>query len=130
MKALRKFIHELEMEVMLPMVEAGKVPLQRVSVRDGRLCSSAYGKALQKYIRTDVVMAVDYYGHIRKSGGFFDYFTDQRLKHSLKQIRVLSAPLIHFSSLKIEAVAEHGPDSLIAKFPKYKELILKLRGYK
>ena len=82
----------------------------------------------QRAIPTDDVFAVNYYGLLRRTEGFF-IFRDMVRQDQPGQVRFIECPVVNFSSVKIEDIAAINP-KLVANFPLFKQHLLRLRGFK
>lgn len=100
---------------------------EKVSVRDGRLSSSHFGRLVGKTAYSDDVFAVDYYGHTKKSAGFIQTVEELNMLHK-QQVKLLLVPLVFFASIRVEKVARLAPN-LVAEFPKFKKMLLDARGF-
>lgn len=101
-----------------------------VPIRNGKLLRRPFGKALGREINCDAVVAVDYYGHIKKSTGFFRY-AEQCSADVEGQLKMISSVLVHFARIRIEDVYRISKSSkLIGRFPEFKEEMLRLKGFK
>jgi len=122
----RKYLGRFEEEVMLSGVRKGVLgQLELVAVRDGRLTASSFGKIIGTTVGTDLVLALDYYGLIKKSAGF----KAKIKKMKGKQVRLASAHVVHFASIKVEDVLDLS-SALVGDFPKFKQEVLKARGFR
>lgn len=121
---LQNFMKAFEERVVIPGLLNGKLgKLEEVSVQDGRLAKTDFGKTIGLLLPYNGTMsiAINYYGHVKKSSAF----------HNTKNIRVNVARVAHFASLRIEYIAKATEElELIAGFAKFKEEILKIRGFK
>lgn len=112
----RKYLGRFEEEVMLSGVREGVLgQIELVAVRDGRLTASSFGKMIGTTVDTNLVLAFDYYGLIKKSVGF----KEKIRKMKGKQVRLASAHVVHFASVKIEDVLDLS-SVLVGDFPKFK----------
>jgi len=104
----------------------GKV--EKVSLREGKLFGSRFGHHMGRVIESSEVFAVDYYGYVKKTRGFFKMV--EGIASSTKgQVKCLEVPVIHFAALRVEKIAKLAPD-LVAEFPGLKKEILDARGFK
>lgn len=122
---LQNFMKTFEQKVVIPGLLNCKLgKLEEVSTQDGKLAKTNFGKTigiLLPYEGKDFI-AINYYGHIKKSSTF--YYTSRKAK--IGTVRV-----VHFASLRIEYIAKATKElELIAGFAKFKEEILKIRGFK
>lgn len=100
-----------------------------VSVNRSKMAYTAFAKRLGAAIKTYKIFAVDYYGYIKKSTGFIDSLHMQIGILRGKQIKSMRVPLVHFASIKMEDVAKIN-SNMLKEFPKFKQTILTLRGFK
>lgn len=126
MTNLVDYIREFESRVVGPGLRKGRFGRKEfVSVRRGKLAGTLYGRMLGIQAESDLLFAVIYYGHIKLSKGLtldLQYITG-------RQIKMVETSVVHFGSVRIEDVAVLAPD-LVGDFPKFKEQILELRGFK
>lgn len=124
----RQLIDDFERDIIVGGI-AKKVFTKRANVPTKR-CKLSYrefGKTIGRTIDTRLVLAVDYYGYIKKSIGF------------LEKVRSMGNPapteincyLVHFASVKMENVAAMTSDvGVMINFPRLKNEILILRGFR
>jgi hypothetical protein len=119
---------KFENDVIIRGVQGGKIGREEmVPVRNGKLSKQRFGKLVGLEIDCSVSLAVDYYGHLKKSAGFFRDVQDATPKGT--QARMMKSTVVHFASIKVEDVVELAPD-LVPVFPILKRELLKLRGFK
>jgi len=100
-----------------------------VSVKRSSLMDTKFGKTLGEVIDTDIVIAFEIYGLIRKSRGFMKHVGMLRKQNPGQQIKSIKCPLVNFSQIRYEDIARLAPH-LMQGFPEFKERLLKLRGFK
>lgn len=126
MSDLLDYMKEFELRVVGPGLCKGIFGRREfVSVRRGKLASTLYGRVLGNQAESNQLFAIVYYGHIKKSRGLV--LDLQQIVG--RQIKMAETLVVHFGSIRIEDVAVLAPD-LIGYFPKFKEQILSLRGFK
>lgn len=96
-----------------------------VPVRSGRLWGVKFGRSIGEKIESELSFAVDYYGYIKKSTGFFAEVAELQGV----QVKMMGTKLVYFASIRIEDIARLS-SSLVQDFPDFKEFILSLRGFK
>jgi hypothetical protein len=99
--------------------------LSKVSVRSGALSGQRFGRVMGKECNSDKLFAIDYYGLIKKSRGFFALASGVSPGQQVKSIEV---PLVYFAAIRIEQIAQIWPD-LVSGFPRFKKLVLDSRGF-
>ena len=120
---------EFERKVIIAGIEQNCLgKSERVSANSGRLSAKPFGDKMGVEVNTDIVCAIDYYGHIKKSNGFGNMMRGLRKRFFGKQIKFVRVIVVHFASIRLEKIAKLAPD-LIAKFPKFKKEILDARGF-
>ena len=97
---------------------------EMVPTRNGRLSRTPVGRLIGSNIKYSDPLAIDYYGHMKKSTGFYEMLTEIKT-----QVRMIECNVVHFASIKIEEIVEISP-GLVAKFPVFKKQMLKRRGFK
>ena len=103
--------------------------ISRVPVAKGRLASTVFGRFMGPWIQSDVPFAVDYYGLLKRSSGLYQEI--MRLQRGLlvgRQLKIISAPVVHFASIKLDHMSRLAPH-LLMEFSVFKETILKARGF-
>lgn len=101
---------------------------EQVPINSGRLSRQLFGSLMGKTISSSEVLAVDYYGFLKKSDGFFTYLTELRSSLVGKQIKLIKVPVVHFAAIRLEKVAKLAPD-LVSSFSQFKKTILDARGF-
>ena len=97
---------------------------EMVPSRNGKLSRTPFGRLIGSKLEYSSPLAIDYYGHMKKSTGFYEMLAEADI-----QVRMIECDVVHFASLKIEDIVEISPE-LIAKFPVFKKQMLKRRGFK
>jgi len=95
-----------------------------VPVRNGRLSRTMFGRVLGARVRSDEQFALDYYGLLKKSTGLIQ----QVETVTGMQIKMIETTVVHFASIRIEAVASLAPN-LVKEFPIFKGLVLQWRRF-
>lgn len=125
-----RYMDELEKLVVGEGVRKGVLgKTERVAIRNGRLAGRRFGKMMRaKVLELPIVVAIDYYGLIKKSQGFWEMITAMREQIRGQQFKSVEATVVHFAALRIETVAELAPQ-LVADFPMFKKQVLRMRGF-
>lgn len=124
-----EYLEALEKEVLVRAIADNLLGTPRkVSVRQGKLDATNFATLLGAEVDTDIPLAIDYYGYVKKSRGFKKYLMDIRESAEPSQIRSVSVPVVHFAALKVEMIAQLSPH-LVGSFPWFKGQMLKLRGF-
>jgi hypothetical protein len=128
----RKYLSKFEKEVIYKGVEndsLGKHIL--VSCRSVPFDSSNFARAMGRLMPIDIPMAIDYYGYVKKSKGFDRLVKDSLSLSNGQQVKLISVPVVHFASLKIELIAELTESVyLVSKFVEFKNIVLEKRGFR
>lgn len=128
----KKYLSLFEKEVIMRGVKHGKFGKSTlISVRDGKLSRGSFGKDVGRLMDTPLVIAVDYYGLVKKSKGLVARIRREAEELRGRQLKMVSAPVVHFASVHIEDVAELTVNPyLIGKFVEFKKLMIRKRGFK
>jgi len=99
----------------------------QVSTKRGKLFYNDFGKILGSTIDTSIILAIDYYGYIKRSKGFLN-----KLESTGNPIPTeMKSYIVHFASVKMEDIAFMTNDvSVMIDFPRLKNEILILRGFR
>ena len=101
---------------------------QMVTMRPGKLANTKFGETVGTSFNEQLALAVDYYGHIKRSFGLLD------LRKELSkqgQVRRVECTLVHFASLRIDDIANVCNDPhMIGLFPEFKKHMIDLRGFR
>ena len=100
-----------------------------IPVRSGRLSKTKFAELLGLTFKAERIMVIDYYGYNKMSTGFVEELFRIRAACRGKQVRTITAGLVYFASIKMEDVAAGAPE-LVADFPTFKDILLKVRGFK
>lgn len=100
-----------------------------VPLRPGKLSRTPFGLFVGLTIDSPLSFAIDYYGLIKPSLGLRRDAQMSAQQYYGKQIKKMEAILIHFASVKIEDVDSLSNSELTAGFPKFKSLVLEMRGF-
>lgn len=126
-----KYLTDFERKVIVEGVRRRRLgKWELVPIRPGKLSATTFGVTIGLFIPTMEPLAVNYYGHYKKSVGFEHYIAKEIKDLTGSQLRMYKSTVVHFASIGIEEVAAAGNDMLTAKFPEFKDWILKLRGFK
>lgn len=106
-----------------------------VPVTPGRLQKRKIRFALGDEIDTEFVLAIDYYGYIKKSRGLIKLIKEILEEQKGKQVKMIDVQLVHFNSIRLEVLArlvsvlclEHS--NIIADFGNFKKAILDAREF-
>jgi hypothetical protein len=124
-KHFKEYLARLEQKVIIPGILKETFTKRRmVSVKNGKLEFTEFGKMIGAEFSCQVVCAIDYYGLVKKSSSFMDSYTRQE---SIV-IKAVEVPVVYFASLKIEHVNEFC-EELVKDFPRFKKQLLQLRGF-
>lgn len=96
---------------------------QAVSTRPGKLSTGPMGKFLGVEIDTDIAMALDYYGYVKKSRGLLTTL------RSNGRPRFIVTPVVFFNGIKLEVLARVSPE-LVLGFVEFKSAVLDIRGFR
>ena len=124
----RKLVLDFEKDIIIGGI-AKKVFSRRVNVpvKRGKLSYQKFGRILGDVIDTRLVIAIDYYGHIKKSLGFLEKIKSFGNPPPIE----INSYLVHFASVKMEDVATMTNDvRIMINFPRLKSEILILRGFR
>lgn len=122
-----KYLGLFEKNIVITGVEKGLINCNEVMVpvKDGKLDSTPFGKFLGNRFEYDKPLVIDYYGLIKKSGGFIDKYNS----YTDVEVRRLKSSIVHFASIKIEDIVNLDKD-LAVDFPGFKKYLVALRGFK
>jgi len=95
-----------------------------IPARRGKLAATSFGKIIGLEFPAKSPIAIDYYGHMKKSTGFFEMIAEVDT-----QVRMIECSVVHFASIKLDDIVELSPE-LISDFPVFKREMLRLRGFK
>lgn len=123
-----KYLASFEHKVALLSVLAGYgcSGLEPISLRKGKLEDTSFGRLLGEEVDTEFIFAIDYYGYYKKSRGCLRLI--ERFQASLNGVRAARIPVVHFASIRGDAVARLAPD-LIKNFHEFKSILLEVRGF-
>jgi hypothetical protein len=121
----QSYLQRFEMDVICQGFLSGVFgKKEMVTTRNGKLVRTDFGKLVGSNFEFSHPLAIDYYGHTKKSTGFYAMLAEIET-----QVRMIECDVVHFASIKIEDVVEVGSE-LVARFPIFKKQMLKRRGFK
>lgn len=130
MKNFKRYLAQFEHDVVEQGIATGVLGgLSRVPVAKGRLANTPFGYFMGPWVQSDALFAVDYYGLLKRSSGL--YQEAMRLQKGLligRQVKMVSAPVVHFASIKLDQTSRLAPH-LLTEFSEFKKTILKVRGF-
>ncbi|RLC88832.1 MAG: hypothetical protein DRJ03_00925 [Chloroflexi bacterium] len=121
-KKFKQYLAEFENTVIIPGLRKKVFGKELViTTRQGRLHKTPFGQMIGLEFEYEEIAAIDYYGLLKKSSGFYRHASET----SQKAIR---AHVIHFPSIKIEHISDLH-EKLVAGFPTFKKHLISLRGF-
>jgi len=128
----RKYLIKFENEVVLRGVEQGILGQQEfVACRICKSDKSRFAIELGRYLPYELPMVIDYYGYYKKSRGFFDLLQMKQAQIKCRQLKMISAVVVHFASIKIEEINQLTDSPyLTGKFAEFKAVVLQKRGFR
>lgn len=132
MEWFAEYLEKFERDVVIRGVSnelIGKVEL--VPVRMGKLSKTRFGQLIGPVCDSYQRFAIDYYGFLKQSVGFQEEVASKTDKLGSRQLKKMEAVVVHFAAIRIEDVAKIGEnESITAGFPRFKETVLRERGFK
>lgn len=117
----KKYLIEFETKVLLPMFESGEyeIKTEPVPLRPGKLQDTPFGDFVGKEFNYNSFLSFNYYGLFKPSKEILN------TKIGVSKTTV-KAPVIHFSSVKIEHIEKYCKN-LIIDFVLFKKFLVSLR---
>lgn len=123
------YMEEFERRVIIKGIEIGSLgKKEQVSVRNGSLSKSRFGRVVGRRMPYREVCVLDYYGLMKKTDGFFDLLAEVKKDFYGKQVKSLTVDVVHFATVHFEKVVKLAPD-LAVGFLEFKKTLLTLRGF-
>ena len=126
-----KYLNKFESEVVREGIIKGVIgkPLQ-VNVRDGKFACTKFARHMGNVIEFSEPFVLDYYGHLKRSRGFYDLIDSKKESISQRQIKSISAQVVFFAALKIEDISAITDNPYLrSKFSDFKKEVLHWRGF-
>jgi hypothetical protein len=121
----KKYLKQFEIWIVVAGVRTGVFGQKEViPARRGKLADTPFGRTIGLKFDSELPLAIDYYGHMKKSTGFFEMIAEVDT-----QVRMIECPVVHFASIKLDDIVELS-STLISDFPVFKREMLRLRGFK
>lgn len=122
----RKLIDDFERNIIVGgIIDKRFTKKSLVSTKRGKLSKQEFGKTIGDVIKTKIVLAIDYYGHIKRSEGFLNKMNSMDVLPT-----EMRSYLVYFASIKMEDIVARTNDvGVMIQFPKLKNEILTLRGF-
>jgi len=100
MDSIADFLTRFEKDIAEEGVKQGLFQITRkIPIRPGKLTHKKFGKAVGSLIDSGYPFVVDYYGHCKKSRGFFEHAF--RIKHETGVLpTMVKVPVVHFEAVK------------------------------
>lgn len=119
----RDYLIEFENKVLLKMYLScgSSMKTEPVPIRPGKLLKTNFGALIGQSFEHKDLIAFNYYGLFKISSGI--------IKADRRGSNTVVAPVIHFSSVKIEDVEKHCKE-LIVDFVSFKKSLVELRWKK
>ena len=96
-----------------------------VTLKNGKLYNTAFGKFIGNLLECEEILAIDYYGHIKKSSGMLKVIEN----YKGIEVKSIMVPVVYFASVKNEDITALAPE-LMDGFPLFKKQLIELRGFK
>lgn len=120
-----EYLNKFEMNVMVPLFEAecAIIKPEPVPLFPGKLKGGLFGQTVGLNFEYAGILSFDYYGLFKLSTGI----NDVKKRYLISQKKTtIPAPVIHFSSVKIEHIEEYSKE-LLLDFVAFKRYIVYLR---
>lgn len=119
----KDYLLEFENKVLLKIYQssANSMKVEPVPIRPGKLLKTDFGGFIGQSFQHKDLIAFNYYGLFKISSGIINVDRDGS--------NTVMAPVIHFSSVKIEDVEQHCKE-LIVDFVSFKKSLVVLRWKK
>ena len=122
----KTYLNKFEEKVIIPLVLNGSTAKEgMITLKNGKLANTNFGKFLGGMLVCDKPLAIDYYGHIKKSTGIIDVVK----KYNGIEIKSIKVPVVYWASIKNEDILNLAPE-LMDGFPLFKKHLIDLRGFK
>ena len=110
MDSIADFLIRFEREIAEEGIKQGIFQTTRkIPIRSGKLTHKKFGKLVGSVITSNYPFVVDYYGHCKKSTGFFEHVF--RIKHETGILpSMVKVPVVHFEAVKDKHFYELIPD--------------------
>jgi len=120
----KEYLDNFEMAVLIPMYEKNSydINLEPVPLRAGKLHKTQFAKFVGKHFVSSHILSFNYYGLFKPSTGLI---TRKPQEHK----STISAPVIHFSSVKLEHIEAYHKEMLL-DFVSFKKFLVSLRWEK
>lgn len=123
----KKLIEDFEKNIIVGgILDKRFIKKSNVSTKKNKLLRHDFGKVIGEVVDTRIILAIDYYGYIKKSIGFLNKF--ESINPRPKEIR---SYLVYFASIRMEDIVARTNDiKVMLDFPRLKNEILILRGFR
>jgi len=124
MKHWKEYLNQFERKILLPLYESGDLSLkpEPVPLRAGKLKKSLFADFVGTSFEYPHILSFNYYGLFKPS-------TTLLQTTPPKGMNTIKAPVIHFSSIKIEHIEKHHRE-LLLDFVSFKKFLVALRWKK
>jgi len=102
--------------------------IKSVPVHHGKLHKRRIAQVMGDEMDTDLLIAIDYYGYMKRSRGFKNYVKEVMEKYKGSQVKLASATVVHFNSVRLEILAKIATN-LVADFGDFKKAVLDAREF-
>lgn len=129
MNTIPDFLSRFENMVIIPGIQKGIFSRREVvPLKIGKLAHTEFGRVVGSIINFEGLLVIDYYGHYKKSTGFFSSISEKRSSNS-PCATPIEVPIVHFSSIKDTQILEISSNDtqLLGDFFFFKNLIVQLR---
>ena len=132
MDSIADFLIRFEREIAEEGIKQGIFPTTRkIPIRPGKLTHKKFGKVVGTVISSQFPFVVDYYGHCKKSSGFFEHVF--RIKHETGTLpSMVKVPVVHFEAVKDKHFYKLIPDDpeFLGNFFYVKRQLVEMRWQK
>ncbi len=121
---MKEYLQKFEKEVLIKIFETNFTRLPEPVPFNQKITKTKFGFFLDSSFDYNEVLAFDYYGLFKLSKGILK--VKSRYSKTFPSIKIINAPVIHFSSIKKEQVQLLAPH-LYKGFNDFKNYLVKLR---
>lgn len=121
---MKEYLKEFEKEVLIKLFESTKRNAEPVPLKKRKIHLTEFGSFIESSFKYNQVLAFDYYGLFKVSKKILSI----RAEHIsiFPSIKIINAPVIHFSSVKKEQIQQLAPH-LLKDFNQFKKYLVNLR---
>ncbi|MDA3790514.1 MAG: hypothetical protein PF503_18730 [Desulfobacula sp.] len=122
----KEYLDTFEKRLFIPMFEAGNIQSIPVPLHPGKLHGTPFGEFIGSEFEYGDILSFNYYGLFKNSNKINEIKATCSLNQNGRGWNIIQAPVLNFSSVKIDHLEYYCKD-LLLEFVSFKKFLVSLR---